>query len=305
VEWAAQVVVGEQLARRLIAGQFPELAGCELALLGAGWDNTVWLADGRLVFRFPRRAVAVHSVERQLAVLPLLAPLLPLPTTTPAYAGRPGEGFPWPWLGAPFVPGREAAAGAIGDDARVRGAAPLARFLRALHTVDPGRLGVDGKLLPVDANARTDMADRVPIARDWLERLAGLTGWRPPPAVSALYAAAGNLPAPRMTSLVHGDLHLRHLLVDDQGLPCAVIDWDDIGLSDPAIDLPLMWAHVPPAGRAAFLDAYGRVRDDQLIRSRLQAVALCGALAVYGAEESLAALTREATAGIERALRDG
>jgi hypothetical protein len=34
-------------------------------------------------------------------------------------------------------------------------------------------------------------------------------------------------------------------------------------------------------------------------------VALCGALAVYGAEESLAALTREATAGIERALRDG
>jgi aminoglycoside phosphotransferase (APT) family kinase protein len=303
VEWAAQVVVGEQLARRLIAGQFSELAGCELELLGAGWDNTVWLADGRLVFRFPRRAVAVHSVERQLAVLPLLAPLLPLPTTTPAYAGRPGEGFPWPCLGAPLVPGREAAAGAIGDDARIRGAAPLARFLRALHTVDPGRLGVDGKLLPVDANARTDMADRVPIARDWLERLAGLTGWRPPPAVSALYAAAGNLPAPRMTSLVHGDLHLRHLLVDDQALPCAVIDWDDIGLSDPrhrsAADVG---ARAPGRARRVsrrLRPGARRPVDPGCWRWRCAAPWRCMGGGVARR------LTREATAGIERALRDG
>jgi hypothetical protein len=55
-EWAAEVTVDEALARRLIGGQFPELELRSLSPLGQGWDMTVWLADGRWVFRFPRRA---------------------------------------------------------------------------------------------------------------------------------------------------------------------------------------------------------------------------------------------------------
>ena len=49
-EWSAEVTVDEPLARRLIAAQFPEVSLRELTLLGEGWDNTVWLVDGRWVF---------------------------------------------------------------------------------------------------------------------------------------------------------------------------------------------------------------------------------------------------------------
>lgn len=83
-EWSAEIVVDERLARRLLDAQFPELEHPTLRLLGEGWDNTAWLVDDQWVFRFPRRAIALPGFERELAVLPALAPQLPLPVPTPA-----------------------------------------------------------------------------------------------------------------------------------------------------------------------------------------------------------------------------
>ena len=76
-------------------------------LLGTGWDNTVWLVDGRWVFRFPRRRIAVPGIARQLAVLPAIAPALPLAIPVPVVSGRPAEGFPWPFTAHELLPGRE------------------------------------------------------------------------------------------------------------------------------------------------------------------------------------------------------
>ncbi len=73
--WAPEIAVDRELARHLIGSQFPELELRSLELIGEGWDNTVWLVDGEWSFRFPRREVAVPLVERELAVLPLIAPL--------------------------------------------------------------------------------------------------------------------------------------------------------------------------------------------------------------------------------------
>src|SRR5215218_5677128 len=105
--WSAEVTVDEDLARWLIAAQFPHVELRSLRLLGEGWDNTVWLVDERWAFRFPRRAVAIAGVERELAALPLVAPRLPLPIPAPVFAGIPAEGFPWPWFGAAHIPGGE------------------------------------------------------------------------------------------------------------------------------------------------------------------------------------------------------
>ncbi|MCH7839494.1 MAG: phosphotransferase [Planctomycetes bacterium] len=41
----------------------------------------------------------------------------------------------------------------------------------------------------------------------------------------------------KSTTLVHRDLYARHMLVDDDGRPCGVIDWGDVHVGDPAIDL--------------------------------------------------------------------
>jgi aminoglycoside phosphotransferase (APT) family kinase protein len=89
--WSAEVAVDDELARAILA-QFPELEVGSLRRLAEGWDNTVWVVNERYAFRFPRRQIAIPGVERELAVLPRLAPLLPLPVPEPIFVGRPTKG---------------------------------------------------------------------------------------------------------------------------------------------------------------------------------------------------------------------
>jgi aminoglycoside phosphotransferase (APT) family kinase protein len=295
-EWNADVEVDECLVRRLIDGQFPELAQASLRPFAEGWDNAVWLVDERWAFRFPRRTIAIPGVEREIAVLPALAPRLPVGIPAPVFAGRPALGYPWPFFGAALLPGVEAGDAALDDGARIRIAPVLARFLRVLHDTE---LDQD---LPIDPNWRGDMPRRVEMTVDWLARLEREGLWRAPAAVSDLLAEAEALPATTRSVLCHGDLHFRHVLVDEQGTLTGVIDWGDLCRADPAIDLSLLWSFFPPEGRAAFLDAYGPLADDQLVRARLLAVNLCVVLALYGHQEGMAGVKREALEGLERTV---
>jgi aminoglycoside phosphotransferase (APT) family kinase protein len=298
-EWAAEVTVDAALARRLIGDQFPELELSSLRLLGEGWDTTVWLVDDKWVFRFPRRSYPVAGLENEIAYLPRLAPLLPLPIPVPTLVGQPSVEFGWPFYGAPFLPGRELADARLDDEARIALGRPLGEFLRALHAVE-----LDAEL-PVDPVRRADMSFRVPKT---IERFAGLEQlglWEATADAHKLVEAARELPAPQPVAVCHGDLHLRHLLVDGRGAAASVIDWIDLSRNDPGVDFTLYWSTLPPQGRAEFLDAYGPVTDEQLLRARVLSFFLCGTLAVYGEHERLPALKREALDGLKRITRSG
>lgn len=294
-EWAAEVTVDERLARRLIGEQFPELAGRSLRLLGEGWDMTVWLVDDVWVFRFPRREVVLPGLENEIAVLPRLAPLLPLPIPVPALLGEPSEAFQWPFYGSRFLPGREPAEVGLSEDARVAMALPLAEFLRALHSL---QLDVE---LPIDPNRRADMTFRVPQTIERLDELARLGLWEAPASVDEQLALAHELPPPDHPTITHGDLHFRHVLVGNRNEPTAVIDWIDLSRNDPCVDLVLYWSTLPPAGRTEFLAAYGPATEEQLLRARVLAFSLCGSLAVWAHHEGVEHVKREAIEGLERA----
>jgi aminoglycoside phosphotransferase (APT) family kinase protein len=130
--------------------------------------------------------------------------------------------------------------------------------------------------------------------------------WRVPRRVHRLLdEAKRRLPPPEPPVLVHGDLHFRHVLVDGDGAASGVIDWGDVCLADPAIDLQLVWSFLEPEQRAAFLDAYGRpVAEAQLVRARVLALSLCAALAAYGHGERMGSVEREALDGLTRAALD-
>jgi aminoglycoside phosphotransferase (APT) family kinase protein len=296
-EWAAEVTVDHALARRLIGAQFPDLELASVRPLGQGWDMTVWIVDGRWVFRFPRREMVIRGLLAEIAYLPRLASLLPLPVPLPTYIGRPSDEFQWPFYGAPFLPGRELAHAGLVEGERVRLGRPLGEFLRALHSAD---LPTE---LPVDPVRRADMAFRAPRTLARLSELEQLGLWRAPREARAMVETAARLRLPERTALVHGDLHLRHLLVDGAGRAAAVIDWIDLSYNDPGVDLVLYWCVLPPEGRAEFAEAYGSIAGDQLLRGRILALFLCGTLAVYGHHERLPALQREALAGLDRTLR--
>ena len=283
--WTAEIAVDEALARTLV-DRFG-FAGRPLRLLARGWDRTAWLVDERWVFGFPRRAVVIPGLERELDWLPQLAPQLPVAIPVPEFVGRPSGDFPWPFFGSAFIPGEEAMTAELDDARRTAIGAELASFLRTLHALDAGSL-------PPDGNNRADMSHRAPYTRELFVEL----GLDPP----ALLADAERLPPPpEPATIAHGDLHDRQVLVHE-GRLSGVIDWVDICRGDPSIDLLMLWTFVPPSGRSAFLQAYGQVDDAALLRSRVLALMMGAVLARYARDESEPQLERAALAAIERAL---
>jgi aminoglycoside phosphotransferase (APT) family kinase protein len=303
-EWTPDLEVGRDLAATLIAEQFPELAGSRVEPLGAGWDNAVFAVGDppHWAFRFPRRAIAVPGVEREITVLPQLAPLLTVAIPTPRWAGRPSPDldYPWPFFGAPLIEGREPAAAAPSRADRAAVGVQLGAALRALH--DPALVARLGGGLPVDPNRRMDMPHRGVMARDWLARLEGAGLWTAPPLVQGILEKAAALPPVSATVLAHGDLHGRHILLADGGRLAGIIDWGDLCRADPGIDLSLYWSFLPQFARPAFLDAYGPVSPAALLRARVLALGLSAALAVYAADAGNTALLTESLAGLDRCL---
>jgi aminoglycoside phosphotransferase (APT) family kinase protein len=290
--WEAEIVVGEALARRLLE-QFPELDAGTLRPLGYGWDYTIWVVDERYAFRFPRRQIGVPGTEREIAVLPKLAPLLPVAVPEPIYLGRPTEEYPWPFFGSLLLSGKETSDAGLDAEDRLAIALELAAFLRTLHTVE-----LDDPL-PLDVNGRADMSIRVPLARAILEEISQI--WRAPPSVAAILEEATQLPPPELTAVVHGDLHFRQVLVEERRVT-GVIDWVDVCRSDPAIDLSMLWSFLEPSQRAAFIEAYGGVSQEQLLRARVLALNLCAAVAGQAHADGLVTVEREAVAGLSRTV---
>jgi aminoglycoside phosphotransferase (APT) family kinase protein len=299
-EWEAEHVVGPDRAAALVAAQFPSLRGLLVEPMAEGWDNSVHLVGREWVFRFPRRAMALPGVRREIAVLPRVAPALPLPVPVPELVGEPTDGYPWPFWGARLLPGTELADAGVPSEDRVELGRRTGHFLHVLHTPALATLAGD---LPVDPMRRADAVLRAAMADEWLGRLGRRGLAVDVGGTDELLAEGARLGPPTGEPRpAHGDLHVRHLLVDDRGGVAGVIDWGDVCLADPAVDLALAYAAFAGTARAALLDAYGGVSPDRELRARVLAVCISAVLAEYAAAEGREALLVEALAGLHRAV---
>jgi aminoglycoside phosphotransferase (APT) family kinase protein len=95
---------------------------------------------------------------------------------------------------------------------------------------------------------------------------------------------------------------VRHVLVDDDGAVTGIIDWGDVCVADPGIDLSIAYSAFRGPARAALLGAYGSVSDDQRLRARVLALFLSSTLAIYAHHSAMLALEAEALSGLERAI---
>jgi aminoglycoside phosphotransferase (APT) family kinase protein len=300
--WDAEVQIDAATVRALLAEQFPQLAAANLAPLAEGWDNAVWLVDDCWAFRFPRRAVAVPLLEREIGVLRHVAPRVPIPVPEPIFVGRPGAGYPWPFAGGPFLPGAELAESGLPDEGRRPLARAVATLLRRLH--DPDVLASAPDDLPIDPNRRADARVRSERASERLDELERRGLWRRSSGHDELLAAAIALPPEPHgpMALTHGDLHARHLLVDEAGRPAGVIDWGDACIADPTVDLMIAYGAFRGAAREAFWETYGDASDDQRLRARVLALFLSATLLLYADDVGLAALAAESREGLARAI---
>ncbi|MHB8470426.1 MAG: phosphotransferase [Gaiellaceae bacterium] len=189
--------------------------GCEperIVEVDDGFDYEVAIVDDAWVFRWPRRPGAAAALEREIELLPRLAPELPVAVPRFDHVLRQPELC----VAYPLIDG-DPLVGEDGEGVRA--------FLSALHSLAAGALPLErpdwvdeyvGRcerfardvlpLLDVDEQAR---------ARELLLEAETLTGFDPVP--------------------VHGDLLPEHLRCRG-GRLVGVIDWGDACIGDPALD---------------------------------------------------------------------
>jgi aminoglycoside phosphotransferase (APT) family kinase protein len=237
----------EELVRGLLREQHPDLAELTLRKVVGGWDNQMWRLGDELAVRLPRTERGPELLRKEYRWLPDLAARLPLPVPTPQRIGEPTDEFPESWLVTTWVGGEPADRTPIAAE---HAAETLATFLRALHVaapddapVSPGR-GVPLRSLEVN---EADIQD-VAVRKIWAEALAA-PEWVGPPV------------------WFHGDLHPANVVVAD-GTLAGVIDFGDMGVGDPAVDLAAAWILLPDGTADRFFDAYGVADDATITRAR-------------------------------------
>lgn len=240
-----------------------------------GWDSRARLVDDRWVERRPRRPDVVAQLRRETRLMPWLAPRLPLPVPVPEVVSD--EPFVVRHV---LVPGEPLAHPEHGRE--------LGLFLRALHDCpadEAHRLGVPPGT--PDADLARFGEEVVPLLP------AELHG----PA-RALLAEGSRLTG---RTLVHGDLGPEHVLAADGALT-GVIDFGDVHLGDPAIDLAWALHGTTPAFAEALATAYG-VTADQRERSSTWHRLGPWHDVVFGLDQADPAIVREGLDGVIARLR--
>lgn len=239
--------INAELARRLIAAQFPQWKDLRIdpVELG-GWDNRTFHLGSDMLVRMPSAKDYEPQVEKENLWLPKLTSLLPLETPYPIALGMPGEGYPWKWSVRRWIEGIPASNAEI--PSLVKFAETLAQFLHALHSIDakdgplPGFHSFyrGGTLCHYDvetAQAIETLKERIDAPRAaeiWKDALT--SSWQKPGV------------------WIHGDLSPGNLLVRN-GRLSAVIDFGQMAVGDPACDLSIAWTFFHDSSRTAFRKA--------------------------------------------------
>lgn len=285
--WIADVELTQAQAAALIRRQFPVLGEVTMQPLGTGWDNQAWVVNGAWVFRFPRRQVAASLIATEQRFLPALAAHVPVPIPVPVFAGQAGDTYPYPFVGYRMLPGITACSAHLSDQDRARQAEPLAAFLRSLHSA-PIAISAGA---PGDEIGRSNLPLRLQALESRIDRVAHN---HPEIDMAALRRIASELvttPAwPNPPCWVHADLYVRHLLLDEQRRLCGIIDWGDLHVGDPALDLSIVFSFLPSWSRPAFWTIYGEVDPHTVARARFRALSYGIILLDYGHEIGDAAL---------------
>lgn len=289
--WEAEQIIEPLDALRLIQEQFPEVGAEKIKLLGVGWDNSAFIVNDTLIFRFPRREIAVPLLETEWCFLPKLAPRLPLSIPVPKWKGIPSSNFPWPFIGYPKLSGMTACHANIPLREREALAVPLAHFLKILHATSEKEISEchieRDNLTRIDGNKLT-----FKIQKNFDDlSLLGLLEHRD--KLESVIADSQNFRSPRSSAVVHGDFYIRHLLVNEQHHLTGVIDWGDVHFGDPAIDLALAHSFLPRSAHDAFRKAYGEISEPTWALARLRAIFSSSYLILFGHHSGDSIIARE------------
>lgn len=149
-----------------------------------------------------------------------------------------------------------------------------------------------------DTYRRMDMPHRIKQARARLEDLKNDQIQLPYDALSEALNDAGDLGVLPHQALVHGDLHMRHVIVDEAYQMKGIIDWGDAHIGHQGCDFYPYWSLLDHKSREVFLSQYGQVDDATMLSGRVVAIYINAILAISADDFELPGLKKAAIQGL-------
>jgi aminoglycoside 2''-phosphotransferase len=233
-------------ARQLVRELSPVAAG-DVQLLGAGTDSAAFRVDGEWVVRFPLVRDAQRTLSTELALLPELAPALPVAVPRPELVGeREGELVFAAYRALEGEPLSDAALSALPASARARALDELAALLDAIHRFPVERAQAAGVSFELLKGGYHGAQESLASELDPAER----------PAIASQRRAFDDVqPRPFEPVLLHADIKPAHLLHDPStGALTGLLDWGDASLGHGDFDLAIISAFCGPRTLQGVLD---------------------------------------------------
>lgn len=234
----------EKLIMNTIRKHVQGLALQTVERIESGQNNDVWLIDSTYIFRFPKYAEGIRQLEREAALLTLLAGRLPLEVPSPAFcvlepsdAGRAFMGYRI-IEGVPLEGERLERMNDPAASSRIAG--QLADFLRALHSTDP-----EGWCGPEAASEYDPFQEWEDLYRRLQSKLYRFMNPEARARTDRHFADffAAKEHGRIVPSLIHGDFGTENILYDPAAKRVTgVIDFGSAQLGDPAIDYAALLA---------------------------------------------------------------
>ena len=232
--------------------------------------------------------------------LPKIALALPLQITSAIFVGKPSDVYPYPFSGYLFIKGSPAFESDWEPENFRINTGLIASFLKTLHTIP-----IDSETrsqAPGDRIGRTNLKRRAAKIEERLwkhqAKLAEIDIERLLKLVSYLSKTPPNQ---NPTCWVHGDLYPAHLMINESGVLCGVIDWGDMHLGDIALDLSIVFSFLPVSAHEEFKKSYGEIDVNCWSRARFTAIHYGAVLLDYGIDIKKCELVEMA----KRALMSG
>lgn len=276
--WSPEIVMTIEGAKKIIEEQFPQLKPVQISELGEGFDNTVYMVNGVYVFRFPRKEIAVELLKIENKLLPLLVNDLNIKIPEPIFIGQPTEDYKWPFTGYHHVPGE--APGTLSEEVRNQSAKLLGLFFKKLHAFpikQAEKLGV-----PHDRFERMNLVKRKEMLLEKIKKAEELQLMEEAHSALECLNSFIGVQVENTLTLVHGDCHIRNILVDEKGVISGIIDWGDTHIGNPAIDLSIAYSFLTQSGRELFFQEYGEVSPEIKEAARFFALYVSVVLLLYG-----------------------
>ncbi|KJV55570.1 phosphotransferase enzyme family protein [Orientia chuto str. Dubai] len=258
-------ILSPDLARKLIAKQFPEYASLPIVdVEKQGHDNRTYRLGKHMLIRMPTAANYALKVPKEQELLPQIAKRLSVSIPAPIKMGKTSADYPFPFSIYKWLSGKSINLLKLTVQEKEQLAFDLAKFLKELQAITD----VNG---PEPGQHNWWRGDHVSVYNKGVrEQIVDLAEIIDESKALALWDKASATKWNKKPVWIHGDFAVGNILMED-GKLSAVIDFGGAAVGDPACDLVIAWTYLSGKTRESFISEMD-LDQDTWLRARAWAL---------------------------------